>query len=190
MRYVIEHRESRLYPWCRLEYQHISRQVGKKNLLFTHLKTAYQRNTLAPWGAGERKSVTELDLSRACILDPLAKKVLTPEDALSFDTFIFGGILGDHPPQARTRNELSIRMPSLPTRHIGKHQMPTDSAVYVVQQIVEKHRRLQDLKFQDGVEFKIGKGESMYFPFRYVVVEGKPFFSRELELYVRKKKGF
>jgi ribosome biogenesis SPOUT family RNA methylase Rps3 len=36
----------------------------------------------------------EIAGERVCLLDPQAKKQLSPEDAESFDTFVFGGILG------------------------------------------------------------------------------------------------
>ena len=38
-----------------------------------------------------------------CLLNMHAKSTLQPEDGQTFDGFLFGGILGDHPPQRRTQ---------------------------------------------------------------------------------------
>jgi len=36
--YIIEHLEPKLFPWCMIEYKHISKTVGKSNLWFTNIK--------------------------------------------------------------------------------------------------------------------------------------------------------
>ena len=38
MKYVIVQMDPRLWKWSWLEYQHISRIVGKENLIFTNVK--------------------------------------------------------------------------------------------------------------------------------------------------------
>ena len=40
-----------------------------------------------------------IDFSKVCLLDMRAEKTLSPDDGSKFEVFIFGGILGDHPPQ-------------------------------------------------------------------------------------------
>ena len=40
---------------------------------------------------------------RTILLDMRAEKVLEPSDFEKYDLFVFGGILGDHPPQDRTK---------------------------------------------------------------------------------------
>ncbi|PIY60292.1 hypothetical protein COY95_02530 [Candidatus Woesearchaeota archaeon CG_4_10_14_0_8_um_filter_47_5] len=35
MKFIIEHMEPELYPWCLLEYRHISQIVGKGQVVFT-----------------------------------------------------------------------------------------------------------------------------------------------------------
>lgn len=39
---------------------------------------------------------------KVCLLDPASPNVLSPEDALTYDFFLFGGILGDDPPRGNT----------------------------------------------------------------------------------------
>lgn len=40
---------------------------------------------------------------RTILLDMRAEKELEPSDFENYDLFVFGGILGDHPPQDRTK---------------------------------------------------------------------------------------
>src|SRR3989344_5483206 len=139
MRYVIEHLEPKLYKWCLLEYQHVSQRVGKENLLFTNLKPEWMEQ-LRPFGEVEGASVKLLaqlgKLGRVCLLDPDAADRLEVPEAHKFDSMIFGGILGNHPPEARTK---VIFPPSLgwERRNLGKEQMPTNVAVIVTKKIVD-----------------------------------------------------
>ena len=187
MLYILEHLEPKLYKWCYLEYQHISKIVGKENLLFTNIKTSSQRKKLKALGKVEKRSIKEFSFSNACILDPFAPKTLTPQDY--FTTFIFGGILGDYPMQARTKKELTSKLP-YPSRNIGKEQMPTDNAFYVVKEIVEHNKTMQDLHFQDQLLIPIKEGEEIIMPFRYVMVKGHPLLSPTLLHHLKTKKGF
>src|SRR3989344_3965037 len=43
MKYIIEHTENKIYDWCCIEYKHISKLVGRNNLIFKNLK-AKRRN--------------------------------------------------------------------------------------------------------------------------------------------------
>jgi ribosome biogenesis SPOUT family RNA methylase Rps3 len=60
MLYIIGHLEEKLYRWCFLEYQQISKLVGKENLLFTNIKSAVQGKKLHSFGRVESKSVRQL----------------------------------------------------------------------------------------------------------------------------------
>jgi ribosome biogenesis SPOUT family RNA methylase Rps3 len=187
MKYVIEHLEPRLFKWCVIEYKHISKIVGRENLMITNLKGA-QPDKLKSICSGSKKKFSELGLSRVCVLDPEAEEMLTPADAKNFDYLVFGGILGDYPPRKRTKEELAV--PGAERRHIGKEQFATDNAVAVCQQIIEEGIPFEKLKFQDTVSLEMGKDEAMDFPFRYLLVDGKPLFSDELLKFVKKRKGF
>src|SRR3989338_5749437 len=119
--YIIEHLEPRLWKWCRIEYKHISQLVGKQNLWFTNITKGSPE--LQKYGKVITKSVVQLLLSKVCVLDPDAEKTLTPQDARRFDYLIFGGILGNDPPQKRTAPELTAKFTyPIETRNIGKKQ--------------------------------------------------------------------
>ena len=66
--------------------------------------------------------------------------------------------------------------------------MSTDNAVAVVKEIVNG-KKLEQLLFQDGIEIDLKEGESVMFPYRYLLLEGKPLVSGELIAYLRRKKG-
>ena len=188
--YIIEHLEPKLWKWCVIEYKHISQMVGKQNLWFTnvnHLKSGGTK--LQKYGKVIKNSIVQVPLSNVCVLDPDAEKILTPADAKRFDYFIFGGILGNEPPQKRTAPELTFRFKyPIETRNIGTKQMSTDNAVAVVQQIVQG-KKFDQLPFQDGIEIDLKDGESIMFPYRYLLKDGKPLVSEELMEYLKKKKG-
>src|SRR3989344_8842271 len=94
--FIIEHLEPELYEWCLIEYESISRIVGRKNLWFTNIKTGKDRRRLSKMGKTFREKVKDMNLKRICILDPFASKKLNPVEASEFDYYIFGGILGNH----------------------------------------------------------------------------------------------
>ena len=107
MKYIVEHLEKNVYKWCLIEYTHISKIVGKENLIFTNVKK--DKKKLEKLGEVREKSVKELNLKNACVLDPNAEITLSSKDN-SFGYLIFGGILGDYPPKKRTKSELSSKL--------------------------------------------------------------------------------
>lgn len=179
MIYIIEHLEPKLWEWCILEYEHISEIVGKENLCFTNVKNLKEANILEKFGKVFSKSVSELKLNKICILDPESDKLLESADKNKFEYFVFGGILGDYPPRKRTKDELTIRVDNCETRNIGKEQMSTDNAVFTVNQILNG-KKFDELKFQDNVNVEINEFESLNLPYRYNLVNGKPFMSKKL----------
>lgn len=192
MKYLIEHLEPKLYKWSMLEYEHISKTVGKQNLIFTNIKTKKQKERLSKLGKAYHKSVCELcnkefKNKRLCLLDPAAEETLNPKDAKKFDIFVFGGILGDNPPQERTKKELGLSISK--SRNLGKIQMPTDNAVYVVKKIVSG-TKINKIDYVDKLDINIQEGESIILPFRYVIHKGHPLVSKKLVDYLKKKRGF
>lgn len=183
--FIIEHLEPRLWHWCLIEYKHISKIVGKKNLWFTNVKKGSTK--LSKYGKVMKNSVRVLKLKNACVLDPEAKKTLSPKD--KFDYLIFGGILGDYPPKKRTKKELTKFIKNAAVRNIGKEQMSTDNAVYTVHEIVNG-KNFKNLKFQDNLSIEIEKGLSLDLPYRYNLVKGKPLISKELLNHLKRKRGF
>lgn len=186
-KYIIEHIEPRTWRWCIIEYKHISQLVGKDNLCITNVKRRSRQ--LESYAHVIKKSVAELALRNACILDPEAEQTLSPEEAQQFDCFILGGILGDYPPKKRTKAELTDKMNRCAVRNIGKKQMSTDNAVCVVKEIASG-KPLGELQFKDDIEIELGKNESTVLPYRYLLVGGKPLISEELVKYLRRKKCF
>lgn len=187
MKYIIEHLEPRIYPWCLIEYEHISEIVGRENLIFTNAN-----EKLSKLGKVYKESLkfllnTVFKGKKICLLDASAKKMLTPEDDKEFDFLVFGGILGDNPPRNRTMNELGSL--NLPARNLGKEQMATDNAVYVSKKIISGVS-FEKILFKDGIEIEVGEGESVMLPFRYAIKEGKPVISSKLVEYIKRKKGF
>ncbi len=180
MKYIIEHLESRLYKWSILEYQNISSIVGKRNLIFTNTSS----NKLKKFGKVIKKSLKELNLDNVCVLDPFAKRKLKPEDKDKFDYLVFGGILGTNPASGRTKKELGNKR--FERRNLGKKQMPTDNAVYVAKKIIEG-TPIEKIKFKDGIELELKEGESIFLPFRYVIVNGKPLVPKNLITHLNKK---
>ncbi|MBI2632105.1 hypothetical protein HYW75_03815 [Candidatus Pacearchaeota archaeon] len=182
--FIIEHLEREIWPWCRIEYQNISKIVGKENLWFTNIKNKDVKK-LKKYGRIYSDSIKNLNLKYACILDPESPIALSQKKAKKFRYFIFGGILGDNPPKKRTKEELTNVINLFPTFNIGEEQMSTDNAVYVVKKITEG-KNLKDIKFKNNVEVKINKIESTILPYKYALVKGKPLISKKLLKYLRK----
>ena len=179
--FIIEHLEPRMWPWCVIEYKRMRKLVGK-NLLITNTKSK-----LVNFAKTDSRSVNQLKPKNACILDPSAQKELVPEDANSFDAFVFGGILGDDPPQNRTTpafQELKGER-----RNLGKEQMSTDTAVHVTWQILHG-KKLSELQFQDRITISISDEAEIQLPYRYLVKNNKPVLAPGLHEYLRNRKGF
>ena len=185
-KYIIEHLEEELYEWCILEYNSISGIVGKENLIITNIKSPEDREKLSKIADAREESVLELKPEKACLLDMDAEKELSPEDKSKFGWLVFGGILGDFPPQKRTMKFLAGL--NAEKRHLGKAQMPTDNAVLAAKMIMGG-KKLSEIKFIDSPSFKVEEGLDLELPFRFVEINGKPFISKEILEHI-KKSGF
>lgn len=195
MKYIIEHLDPELFDWSLLEYQHISEIVGKEHLIFTNIKNSQnssERKKLQMLGTVEEKSVKELvqkfAQNKICILDPNAEKTLTTADCKHFAYLVFGGILGDWPPQKRTQKTLSEPL-HCETRNLGKEQMSTDTAVYVAKHIASG-KNFSDLEFIDELVIPVEEGEEIILPFRFVVENGKPVLAKGYVEFVKKQEMF
>lgn len=184
---LIEHLESKMWPWCMIEYESISKIIPKDQLWFTNIKD--QESKIKKFGKVSKESVKEIHLEKACILDPNAIKTLTPEESKKFNYFIIGGILGDYPPKARTKEELTNKIRGIEARNLGAEQFSTDNAVYVLNEII-KGNKLETMKFQNTLTIKINKVESIDLPYSYPLVKGKPRISSKLLNYIKRKKSF
>jgi ribosome biogenesis SPOUT family RNA methylase Rps3 len=100
--YIVEHLDDELGPWSELEYITIaqeSHEAGSKFCLTSVPPSLVLPENLktAPGFTADGRSVEDIyaaDKDRVCLLDPSAKKELSPEDGETFDVFLFGGILG------------------------------------------------------------------------------------------------
>lgn len=185
MKFIIEHLEKKLYEWCMIEYEHISKIVGKKSLIFTNTR----EKKLDRFGSIEPRSATKLKLKNACLLDPKSEKELTPKEAKIFDYFIFGGILGDYPEQGRTEKCLTSKM-NVEKRNLGSKQMSTDTAVLVTKMIIHG-KKLDEINFIDEPTITLKRGkvqEEINLPYRYVAKNNKPVISGKLLKYLKQKK--
>jgi len=170
MKAIIEHLEPEVYPWCLLEYKHISQIVGKENLIFTNVPKK-DHSKLLGFGACEEKPFSELEFSNVCLLDPKADELLKPADK-KFDYYLFGGILGNYPPEGRTKKAFGKFKGE--QRHIGDKQMSTDTAVNVTHKIVDLGIPFDKLEFVDEPEIVLEEGYSNILPYRYLSEKGKP----------------
>lgn len=84
------------------------------------------------------------DLENICFMDMRAEKTLKAEDAKQFKFLVFGGILGDHPPQDRAQEFREIFKH---IRQLGPTQMTTDTALLVSHEILEGRIELENLTF-------------------------------------------
>jgi ribosome biogenesis SPOUT family RNA methylase Rps3 len=184
MKYIIEHMDPELWEWSQIEYRHISDTVSKQNLIITSLKQKDLAAT-AKYCDARTESVSKLGFKRVCVLDPEAEKTLAPSDKNTFDYLVFGGILGNDPPEARTRE---LVVPGSERRNLGKEQFSTDNAVMVAKKIIDG-TPLEKLKFMHDLTIEVDDGEEIILPFKYLLVDGKPFVASEIIEYV-KKHGF
>ncbi len=182
---IVEHLEPKLWPWCKIEYESISKMIPKKNLWFTNTNSPF----LKKFSKVSKNSIKEISLKKACILDPNARKTLTPKDSKNFDYFIIGGILGDYPPKKRTKEELTDKIRDIEARNLGKKQFSTDNAVYVLKKIIQG-TKLENMKFKNKITIKLNDVESIDLPYYYPLINKKPRISKKLIEYIKKKKDF
>jgi ribosome biogenesis SPOUT family RNA methylase Rps3 len=183
-KYIIEHLEEEVYDWCFLEYKSMSKQVGKESLIITNVKNPKDREKLSEFAETREESVLDMKPENACLLDMDAEKELKPDD--KFDFLVFGGILGDYPPQKRTMKFLADLKAE--KRHLGKEQMATDNAVLTAK-MISSGKKLSEIGFIDNPSIEMEEGLDLELPYRFVKINGKPYISEELLLHI-KKSGF
>lgn len=179
--FVIEHMEEGFSEWVKLEYAAIASDVGADKFYLSSLPagTVLPDNLIEAKVQGTETEITkfesvisDFDKSRVCLLDPSAEQTLSPEDGDKYDIFLFGGILGDHPPRDRTGE---LRKYGFAGRNLDKFQMTTDTAVRVTKKVVDEKMQIDKIPYVDYPELKFSKYESTEMPFRYVIdAKGKP----------------
>ncbi len=186
--YVVENLEPKISRWVLIEYEWISHNVGKRDLIFTNVRTRI--DALEKFGKVYPESVSELPFTNCCILDPQADKLLTPSEAKKFDYFIFGGILGNNPVEGRTKKWLTSKMEGkCQVRNLGSKQFSTDTAVLVTKMIFEG-TPLEKIQFKEPLIIETGPNEEVELPYPYVLRNGEPVVSPKLVEMLKKQKHF
>ena len=182
MLFVIEHLDPELYEWSLAEYEHITEALGKENVQFTNVKDCSKID----FAECKDKPIKELNPEKPCILDPEAEKTLEPSDKEKFETFIFGGVLGNDPPEKRTEDLLS-KPSGFERRNLGKRQMSTDTAAIVAWKILNEGKKLSELKFIDDPEIDVEENLSTTMPYRYLDDgTGKPLICKKVMNLIKK----
>ncbi|KAF3917818.1 hypothetical protein ABW20_dc0104842 [Dactylellina cionopaga] len=192
--YVVEHLDTELENWSKLEYLSIADECSPKpdstttastpsfhltslpEELYNNLPDELKKHENLNATMDEVIALAGLKAEDVCLLDPRAEKDMAPEDGDRFGWFVFGGILGDDPPRDRTAE---LRKYGFTGRRLGPIQMTTDTAVRVTRLVVEDKIALDKIPFVDFPELKISKNETTEMPFRYVKKEdGMPIMPK------------
>ncbi|MDI6643112.1 MAG: SAM-dependent methyltransferase [Candidatus Hodarchaeaceae archaeon] len=186
MFFIIEHLEPKMSEWLYIEYLHAARIVGRDKLLITNVRKKSEFYRLSKLARVERKRTRELfKQSELVVLDPRAKKKLSPAELKRKRAVVIGGILGEEPPLGRTKELLTKSLPRASARNIGKFQFAIDGAAYMAKQVSEG-KSLKEVPVQHGLEVHISKGHSVLLPYAYPIVGGKPIISRQLIAYLKR----
>ncbi len=194
---IIEHLEDHFSLWIRAEYRH-AKQLAGERLVFTNLREFLanaREESLCPCFS---ESVTELqgilynDPGKVIILDPLAEKLLEPQEAANAEALVIGGILGDNPPRGRTRRLLTQRAKNMLARSLGPHQLSIDGAVYVALRVAEGTPLEKiPLVHRPHLYVDIGGLEvEIELPFSYPLVNGEPLISDEVKELLARGLGY
>ncbi len=194
---IIEHLEDHFSLWIRAEYSH-AKQLAGERLVFTNLReflvNAREEN-LCPCFS---ESVTQLqgvlynDPAKVIILDPLAEKLLEPQEAANAEALVIGGILGDNPPRGRTRRLLTQRAKHMLARSLGPHQLSIDGAVYVALRVVSG-ASLEEIPLVHRPRLYVDIGGlevEIELSFSYPLVNGEPLIPDEIKELLARGLGY
>jgi ribosome biogenesis SPOUT family RNA methylase Rps3 len=182
---IIEHCEPALSEWLLLEYRHAAK-LWRENLVFTRVIDKKTSKVLQKLGSVQKEKAKDVYSDKKCIvLDPQAKKPLTPKDCSTTDAIIIGGLLGYEKPKGRTKKLIS-ETSGFETRHLGKLQLSIDGAVFVTKAIC-LGLNLGDIEIAREVEIIHDDVHSTILPFGYPVIENKPVITPGLVEYLTKQ---
>jgi ribosome biogenesis SPOUT family RNA methylase Rps3 len=123
-KFIIEHMEPEVSGWPELEYKnmqtHVDLQLVVPSSLLHNIPSSLDRTEVTTVSVNQWPAELQ---KRVLLLDPSSPDELVPSDATDYDFLLFGGILGDDPPQDRTK---MLREMGFATRHLGPIQMTTD----------------------------------------------------------------
>lgn len=180
---VIEHCEPGLSEWLLLEYKHAA-VLWENDVMFTRVdkKTA---NVLKHIGRTKEEKAQDLfSHTSGVILDPQAKKPLTPADCKKFDVIIVGGLLGYEKPKGRTKKMISDTS-GFQQRNLGPHQLSIDGAVFVAKAVC-LGMYLKDIEIAREIEIIHDTVHSTILPFGYPMIQNIPIITPGLVEYLAK----
>jgi len=182
---VIEHCEPTVSEWLMLEYRHAAK-LWDGELIFTRVTDKKTTTMLQKLGTVEKKKAKDAFSNIRCIiLDPQAKKPLSPKDCQIFDVIIIGGLLGYEKPQGRTKKLISDKS-DFETRHLGKFQLSIDGAVFVTKAIC-LGLNLKDIEIAREIEIIHDQIHSTILPFGYPIIKNKPVITPGLVKYLTRQ---
>lgn len=187
---IIENLEDKLSKWLYYEYENASKIMGK-NIIFTNVPSSWTK-VLSKLGKVYSNHVWEIfEPKDLIILDPQAEGRLSNQDLNGKSAIVVGGILGDNPPQGRTKKLLTFYTPGALVRNIGEWQFSIDGAVYVAKMVING-RRLEDIRVRRRLRIKVGSTETFYqhyivLPYAYPINDGKPVVNPKLIKYLVKR---
>ncbi|KRW99584.1 hypothetical protein PPERSA_03759 [Pseudocohnilembus persalinus] len=124
------------------KYQKNIQEIEKENVTFLEKKlhTYFDEkgNLVLP-----EKNIN-VPFERICLLDMRGDRDLEPADAKDFDCFLFGGILGDHPPKDRTKE---LRQIGFKQKRLGDIQLTTDTALLITKLIIENGHKFDEIPY-------------------------------------------
>jgi ribosome biogenesis SPOUT family RNA methylase Rps3 len=181
---VIEHCESVLSEWLLLEYKNVAK-LWNGHLVFTRVTKKKTAQVLQKLGWIEKSKAKDIYSKMRCIiLDPQAKKPLSPTDCQTFDVIIIGGLLGYEKPHGRTKKMITDKT-NFETRHLGKLQLSIDGAVFVTRAIC-LGMNLKDIEIASEIEIIHDSIHSTILPFGYPVIDNIPIITPGLVEYLAK----
>ncbi|RLF07323.1 MAG: hypothetical protein DRJ64_03235 [Thermoprotei archaeon] len=191
---IVENLEESISKWLYIEYKNLARLVGKENVLFTNIKGEYEYRCMKKITDNVfKESISSLTFkeSRLIVLDPDAYEPLKTTDFTGDTIVLIGGIMGDFPPKHRTRLEISSKIKNenfkeVIFRNLGSGQFPIDMAGLVAL-MVFNGTELEKIDIIYGLEIEVGKNNSIYLPYAYPLIEGKPAISEEEIEYLKKR---
>ena len=182
---VIEHCEPVLSKWLFLEYKHAAK-LWNGPLVFTMVSDNKTGRTLQKLGDVQKEKASTILSNKKCIiLDPQGKEPLTSKDCLDTEAIIVGGLLGYEKPKGRTKKLISDKS-DFEARHLGKHQLSIDGAVFVAKAI-SLGLNLKDIEIAREIEIIHDSIHSTILPFGYPIIEDRPVITPGLIQYLTKQ---
>jgi ribosome biogenesis SPOUT family RNA methylase Rps3 len=182
---VIEHCESILSTWLLLEYKNASK-IWDGTLVFTRVTEKKTKQVLQKYGQIEHREAKDVFSNERClILDPQAKRSLSPKDCQTYKVIIIGGLLGYEKPRGRTKKIITDGT-NFTTRHLGELQLSIDGAVFVTKAIC-LGMNLKDIEIAREIEIIHDSIHSTILPFGYPVIDNIPMITPGLVKYISRR---